>query len=60
MMGHREKLKTASEYDVIYARGIYCYTVNTSAPRKVKKQMMRRNRRKDNRELRDAADTQST
>ena len=39
MMGHRQKLKTASEYDFIYARGQYCYMVNHGC--KLKKSIKR-------------------
>ena len=53
-MGHRERLKTGAEYDAIYARGIYCYLANSTAAHKIKKQMSRRNRRNENRELNNA------
>ena len=46
MMGHKERLKTGAEYDVIFARDVYCYLVNSTAAHKIKKQMTRRNRRK--------------
>lgn len=45
MMGHRERLKKAAEYDVIFARGVYCYLANSTAAHKIKKQMTRRSRR---------------
>lgn len=45
MMGHKEKLKSGAEYDVIFDRGIYCYLLNSTAAHKIKKQMTRRNRR---------------
>lgn len=28
MMGHKDKLKTGMEYDVIFARKKYCYLCN--------------------------------
>ena len=30
MMGHKDKLKSGMEYDVIFARRIYCYLVNNN------------------------------
>lgn len=45
MKGHREPLKQAAEYDVVCARHVYCYLVNSTAAHKIKKQMSRRNRR---------------
>jgi len=48
MMGHKERLKTGEEYDLVTAwRKHLCYMINTSAPRKIKKQMTRRNRRQN-------------
>lgn len=51
MMGHRERLKHVEEYDCVYGRGVFCYHINSSAPRKIKKQMIRRNRHKQKCEL---------
>ena len=46
MMGHKDKLKP-DEYDLVTGwRRYLCYMINTSAPRKLKKQINRRNRRK--------------
>lgn len=49
--GHREQLKSAAEYDVKYARGLYCYLVNHSPVHKIKKGMSRRLRRMEKQEL---------
>lgn len=51
MMGHKERLKSGAEYDLLYGRRNYCYMHNTSAPRKIKKQLTHRTRRKDKIEL---------
>jgi hypothetical protein len=52
MMGHKDKLKTGMEVDVIYARKWYCYLINnTKLIRFVKKSINRRNRRKSKLEL---------
>jgi len=52
MMGHRDRLKTGMEYDVIFARRIYCYLFNNSKLKRfVKNAINRRNRRKAKLEL---------
>jgi hypothetical protein len=58
MMGHRDRLKTALEYDVIYDRGLYCYLVNHGKNPKhfAKNQINRRARREAKKELRDYDD----
>lgn len=43
--GMKQKLKTGAEFDLIYAKGIYCYLKNGKAVRKIKRQMNRRWRR---------------
>lgn len=45
MMGHRTPKMTAAEYDVIYARDVYCYCKRAGVTSKVKRQMRRRERR---------------
>lgn len=45
MMGHRERLKGGTEYDLIFGRHMYCYLSNHSPTHKIKKGMTRRNRR---------------
>jgi len=48
MMGHRERTKTGAEWDCVTGwRHVLCYMSNTTAPRKIKKQMTRRNRHAD-------------
>ena len=45
MMGHRDKLKSGLEYDVIFARKIYCYLQNNPKMVKfAKNQINRRDR----------------
>lgn len=45
MMGHRDKLKTGMEYDVIFARKMYCYLQNIpSLVRYVKRSINKRTR----------------
>ncbi len=47
MMGHKDRLISGMEYDVIFARRIYCYLVNNSKlTRYVKKSINRRDRKK--------------
>jgi len=53
MKGHKEKLKSVAEYDVLYNRRHYCYLVNHSPVHKIKKQMSRRERRQSKQELKD-------
>lgn len=43
--GRKQKLKRASEFDLIYAKGIYCYLKNGKAVRKIKKQLNKRYRK---------------
>ena len=43
--GRRQQLKTGAEYDLLYAKHIYCFLKNGKAVRKLKKQMNRRWRR---------------
>lgn len=57
MMGHKEKLKNAAEYDLVTNwRYFLCYMHNTSAPHKIKKQLSRRNRRQGKQELKNGVD----
>jgi len=51
MKGHKEKLKTAEEYDVVCAPGIYKYLRRAGVKHSIKKQMSRRLRRFDRDEL---------
>ncbi len=52
MMGHKDKLKTGMEVDVIFARRWYCYLINNSKLKSfVKNNINRRNRRKTKLEL---------
>ena len=52
MMGHKDKLKSGMEYDVIFARKIYCYLFNNSKLKRFAKNAInRRNRRKAKLEL---------
>ena len=45
MMGHRERLKNGSEWDVLYGRRNH-FGHSDTTPHVIKKQMTRRNRRK--------------
>jgi len=47
MMGHKEKLKTGDEYDLVFAKHYYCYLALHGTSRKIKKIMNRRNRHSD-------------
>jgi len=46
MMGHRDRLKTGMEYDVIFARRIYCYLFNNSKLKRFAKNAINRRSRK--------------
>jgi hypothetical protein len=46
MMGRRQKLIDALEMDVIYAKGCYCYTINTPSIVKYAKRKMNKRYRK--------------
>lgn len=51
-MGHKDSLKSGMEYDVIFARKIYCYLINNSKLKRfVKNAINRRNRKKAKLEL---------
>ena len=43
--GRKQKLKTAAEEDLLYAKHWYCYLRNGKAVRKIKKQLNRRYRK---------------
>jgi len=52
MMGHKDKLKSGMEFDVIFARKIYCYLKNNYKLIKyVKKSINRRNRQNSRLEI---------
>jgi len=47
--GRKQKLKTGAEYDLLYAKSLYCYLRNNNnAVRKIKRGMNRRQRRENN------------
>ena len=48
--GRKQKLKTAAEQDLLYAKHWYCYLRNGKAVRKIKKQLNRRYRKEMNEE----------
>ena len=48
MMGRNQILKSAMEYDVVYARKIYCYLVNRSQNVKFAKRKMNKRYRQQN------------
>ena len=54
--GRKQQLKTGAEYDLIYAKHLYCFLKNGKAVRKLKKQMNRRWRRELNEEMLEEAD----
>lgn len=45
MMGIKQKLKTAEEFDVVYAKGKYCYLSKSKIKSRIKKQMRKRRRK---------------
>ena len=46
MMGHKDRLKTGMEYDVIFARKIYCYLFNNSKLKRFAKNAINRRARR--------------
>ncbi len=51
MMGHKERLKGGSEYDVLYGRRCH-FGHSDTTPHKIKKNMTRRNRRHEKQNIR--------
>jgi len=56
MMGHRERVKKADEYDLIGVKRWHGYLLRPGASHGLKKRMSRRNRHEARGELREAAD----
>lgn len=53
MMGHKQKIKTAAEYDLLSGwRHVMCYMKRPRVKHNIKKQLARRQRREDKREIR--------
>ncbi|MCH8517481.1 MAG: hypothetical protein LAT68_14240 [Cyclobacteriaceae bacterium] len=53
MMGTRQELKHGDEWDVVYARHVYCYLRNRpSTVRDAKRRLRRRRRHEARKELR--------
>jgi len=50
-MGTRQKLKTGAEWDYIYARGMYCYLVNSTKAKRTIKRALSKRRRRDNKKF---------
>jgi len=46
MMGHKDRLKTGMEYDVVFARKIYCYLFNNSKLKRFAKNAINRRARR--------------
>lgn len=51
MMGNKQKLKSALEHDVVYARSQYCYLFNNCSLKKYAKRQMAKRRRKESKKI---------
>lgn len=50
--GRRQKLKSGAEYDILYAKSLYCYLKNGKhVKHNIKRQLNRRYRREKNNEI---------
>lgn len=56
MMGHKEKIKSATEQDVLCTKHNHCYISNSNVSHKIKKQLSKRMRKLNKKDLKNESE----